>query len=368
MGIINKKNLNQYNLENLHVGTLGGHSALDVGLGAKKQGLKTVAVCQQGREKTFSKYYKNLFDKIIVTNKFADLTSTKIIKQLQKFKTIFVQSRYFWVYCNHQEIKDSFPVPIFGTRGLVEKEERNVPKNQYYLMKQAGIRYPKIYSKPKDIDRLVLVKVPEAVREYERAFFFANNKVEYHKKAEQLLTKGLINKKGLKKAVIEECLVGTHANFNFFYSPLKDRLELLGTDTRRATNISGLTNLPANQQLEILKHIQPQYIETGHIACTVKESILEKAFLLGEKLVETLKKEFPPGIIGPFALQTMYVPGPPREELVTFDLSLRIPGSPGTSYTPYSRYLFGRDVSVGERIAMEIKQGVKNKQIDKITT
>ncbi|MBU1500023.1 DUF1246 domain-containing protein, partial [Patescibacteria group bacterium] len=33
----------------IHVGTLGGHSALEIALGAKKQGLKTVVVCQQGR-------------------------------------------------------------------------------------------------------------------------------------------------------------------------------------------------------------------------------------------------------------------------------------------------------------------------------
>lgn len=142
----------------------------------------------------------------------------------------------------------------------------------------------------------------------------------------------------------------------------------MGTDTRRATNISGLTSLPANQQLEVLKHIQPQYIETGHIACSVKEIILEKAFNLGEKLVATLKNEFPPGIIGPFALQTMYVPGPPKEELVTFDLSLRIPGSPGTVFTPYSHYLFEHGVSVGERIGIEKNQAIKNKQLDKITT
>jgi len=33
---------------------------------------------------------------------------------------------------------------------------------------------------------------------------------------------------------------------------------------------------------------------------------------------------------------------------------MRIPGSQGTRYTPYSAYRWGRDVSVGERIAMEV--------------
>ena len=36
--------IKEYDLNNIHVGTLGGHSALDVALGAKKQGLKTVVV------------------------------------------------------------------------------------------------------------------------------------------------------------------------------------------------------------------------------------------------------------------------------------------------------------------------------------
>ena len=363
-----QKILAGYNLEEIHLGTLGGHSALDIGLGAKKQKLKTVVVCQKGREKTYSKYYRNLFDQIILVDKFADLTTKKVVKQLQKLNTVFVQSRYFWVYCDHHKIENNFPVPIFGTRGLVKREERDIPRNQYYLMKKAKIRHPKIYPDPQKIKSLVIVKVPESVRTYERAFFFAKDFSDYQQKAKNLLKKGLITGKGLRKAVIEECLVGTTINFNFFYSPLKKRLELLGTDTRRATNISGLVNLPANEQLEVLKYLRPQYIEAGHIACTVKESILEKAFQLGEKLVKVLKEEFPPGIIGPFALQTMYLPGPPKEELVTFDLSLRVPGSPGTMFTPYSHYLFEKPVSVGERIAQEIKESILENKLNKITT
>ena len=42
-----------------------------------------------------------------------------------------------------------------------------------------------------------------------------------------------------------------------------------------------------------------------------------------------------------------------------FDVSLRIPGSPGTRFTPYTGYLYGESISVGERIAMEIAEGVK---------
>ena len=235
-------------------------------------------------------------------------------------------------------------------------------------MKKAGIRYPKLYKDPKKIDRLVIVKAAEAIRSYERSFFFAHSYADYQKKAKTLIKDGSITSQGLKKAVIEEYVLGTSVNFNFFYSPLKKRLELLGTDARRATNISGLVNLPASEQVEVLKHVKLQYIEAGHINCTVKESILEKAFVLGEKLVFLLKKEFSPGLIGPFALQTMYVPGPPKDELVTFDLSLRMPGSPGIMFTPYSDYLFEKSVSIGERVAMEIKLAIEQGKLEKIVT
>jgi 5-formaminoimidazole-4-carboxamide-1-(beta)-D-ribofuranosyl 5'-monophosphate synthetase len=95
---------------------------------------------------------------------------------------------------------------------------------------------------------------------------------------------------------------------------------------------------------------------------------LEKAFEAGEKFVATLKKEHPPGIIGPFALQGAISAGPPKEEFVVFDVSMRIPGSPGTRFTPYSGYLYGDSISFGERIAMEIKDAIKQKRVGEIVT
>jgi len=356
------------NVNQVHVGTLGGHSALEIALGAKMQGLKAVVVCQKGREKTYTEYYADLFDEVILVDKFRDLTTKAVIKKLQALNTVMVQSRYFWVYCDHEAIEKNFPVPIFGRRGLVKREERNVPRNQYYLMDKAGIRRPKIYQDPRKINRLVLVKAAEATRTYERAFFLATSYKDYQNQALQLIKEGRITKSGLKQAVIEEFILGVSVNFNFFYSPLKKRLELLGTDTRRATNINGLVNLPANEQLEILKYLRPQYVEAGHMAVTVKESVLEQAFTSGEKLVKVLQQEFPPGIIGPFALQTIYVPGPLKEDLVTFDLSLRMPGSPGIIATPYSNYLFGRPVSLGERIAMEIRTAIEGNKLELVVS
>ncbi|MBR9706671.1 DUF1297 domain-containing protein [Candidatus Pacearchaeota archaeon] len=371
--MINKKQiekiLENYDKDNIHLGVLGGHSALDVARGAKKLGLKTVVVARYGREKTYTKYYKNLFDEIILVDKFSDVAKVENVKKLQELNTIFIHNRYFWVYFdNYDDVESKFQVPIFGTRDMVKLEERDQPKNQYYLLKKAGIRMPKIFDNPKKIDRLVIVKVAEAKRDYERAFFFCNNEKSYIEKSNDMIKNKIITKEALKKAVIEEYIVGAQVNFNYFYSNLNNELELMGTDTRRQTNLDGLLRLPADVQLEVLKYIQPKLIETGHIAVTTKESILEKIFDIGEKFVKTCKKEHSPGIIGPFALQGAVASFEAKEELVIFDVSMRIPGSPGTMFTPHTAYKYIDPISYGERIAMEIQEAIKNGRLDTICT
>ncbi len=96
--------------------------------------------------------------------------------------------------------------------------------------------------------------------------------------------------------------------------------------------------------------------------------MLEQAFEMGERFVEASKKFVAPGIIGPFALQSIIIPGPPKKDIVVIDVSPRVPGSPGIAATPYSKYLFGEPVSVGRRIAMEIKEAVKLDRLEEILT
>jgi len=149
---------------------------------------------------------------------------------------------------------------------------------------------------------------------------------------------------------------------------INDELELMGTDTRRQTNLDGLIRLPANEQLEVLNYLKPKIIETGHIAATTKESIIEKIFALGEQFVSTTQKEVSPGIIGPFALQGAIAADSGKEEMVVFDVSMRIPGSPLTRFTPHTGYLYGDSISYGERIAMEISEALEEDRLKEIIT
>ena len=368
-----KKILKRYDLDNVTIGVLGGHSGLDVCRGAKKLGFRTVAVCQKGREKTYSKYYKSrdgkgIVDKVILVNKFSDIVNEDVQEKLRKLNTIFIHSRYFWVYFDFKDFENKFKVPVYGTRTMLKLEERNAPKNQYYLMEKGGIRYPRIFDDPKQIDRLCIVKAAEAARGYERAFFFVSSYGDFLEKSMHLVDKGIIKNKAMKEAVIEEYIIGAQINFNYFYSPITGELELMGTDTRRQTNLDGILRLPAPEQMEVLKHLRPKYVETGHYAVTTKESIVEKIFALGEKFIKVSKAEHPPGIIGPFALQSIVTSEEGKEDMVVFDISMRIPGSPGTRFTPYSGYLHLDSISYGDRIAMEIELAIKKGKLDLICT
>ncbi len=367
------KILKSYDSNNITIAVLGGHSALDVCRGASLNGFKTLVICKRGREKTYDTYYKKrdgigFIDDVIILDDFADITKASIQKELRKRNSIVIHNRYFWVYCDYEKIENDFLVPIYGTRDMVKLEERDVPKNQYYLLKKAGIRTPVLFKNPRTIDRLVIVKVSEAERGYERAFFLCSSYEDYKQKSVELLTSKSITQAGLDKAVIEEYAVGAHVNFNFFYSPLTQRLELMGTDTRRQTNLDGILRLPANEQIETLRYLKPKMIETGHYAVTVKESLLEKIFTLGERFVTTTQKEHKPGIIGPFALQASVIAEEGKEDIVVFDVSMRIPGSPGTLFTPYSGYLYGQSLSYGERIGMELKKAIHTNSLSLLCT
>ena len=345
--------------------SVGSHSALEVAYGARRQGLRNLIVTASGREQTYARHFlarehpvpRGCVDRVLTLETFADILSDEVQQRLLDQSVVFVPNRSFEVYVHqkysYDEIERRMLVPMFGSRQLLRAEERTERGlDQYALMERAGIRHPKRFDSPDAIDRLVMVKAPHAKVSFERAFFLASSPQAYQSEVERLMEEGTVTAEGLAAARIEEYALGPSVNLNFFYSPLLAELELLGTDTRRQTNLEGFRNVPP-AALESVRHVTMRLEEAGHIAATILESMLEPAFAMGERFVAAAREAVPPGIIGPFALQCIITAGPPKE-LVCYDVSLRIPGSPGTRYTPYSAYRWNRDVSVGERIAMEI--------------
>jgi len=353
-----------YNQESIRVGVLGSHSALEVGHGAKQEGFEVVVVCQKGREKTYTQHYKNLFDHVLLLDKFVDIIKEESQAKLRELNTIFIPNRSFSVYVGYDNIEKKFIVPILGNRHILRSEERNAPKNQYHLLKEAGIFTPNIFGSYKEIDRLAIVKVPEKKRKIERAFFYASSSEEFKKRAQERLRKDVIDRRDLENAVIEEYIVGAKFNANYFWSPITNEIDLLGFDKRIQTNLDGILDLPANEQIEA--NIPSQNIEIGHTGATIRESQLEKIFETGRKFVETCKKEYPPGIIGLFALQGAITK---EQEFYVFDVSPRMPGCPCVEPTsPYMKYKYGIEVGPGRRVAIEIKKAIEKNRLDKIVT
>ncbi|MFQ5815063.1 MAG: formate--phosphoribosylaminoimidazolecarboxamide ligase family protein [Candidatus Hydrothermarchaeaceae archaeon] len=345
------------------IGVLGSHSALEITHGAKQEGMNTVVVCQRGREKTYTKYYKALFDETLVMERFSDMVEEENQEKLRELNTIFIPSRSFSVYVGYDNIEGRFNVPMLGNRFMLRCEERSEPRNQYHLLRKAGIKMPRIFKTPEEIDRLVIVKVMEK-GSVERAFFYASSHEEYEEKARERIEKGIVDADELRRAVIEEYILGAKFNANYFWSPLVNELDLLGFDRRIQTNLDGVLDLPAESQMEIRATVQN--IEVGHSGATMRESQLEKIFEAGEKFAEVSREEYPPGMLGLFALQ-----GALDKNLgfYVFDVSPRIPGCPCVEPTsPYMKYKYMKEVGPGRRVAMEIKEAIAQDRIGEIVT
>ena len=351
------------NYSEVRIGVLGSHSALEVMDGAKEENFQTIVFCQRGREEPY-KRFRRIADDITILNEFKDMASAKNQKLLRDTNTIIVPHRSLTVYLGYKVLEDSFKVPIFGNRKLFQAEERTAKRNQYFLLEKAKIKFPKLFKNPKNINKPCIVKVQEKNRPLERAFFTVSSYKDYLEKSEAKIKQGIISRKDLEKSSIEELAIGTYMNFNYFHTPISEQVDFIGIERRLQTNVHDFNALPAKQQMDI--NIDLQNIEVGHTPASIRESLLEKVISMGDKFVEAVRREYAPGIIGPFSLQSVITKD---LELVVYDVSLRVPGNPIVATTsPYTKYQYGQTFGVGRRIAMEIRRAQEEERLDEIVT
>ncbi len=378
-----REKLNEYDYEDIKVGVVASHSALDVCDGSKDEGFPTLAICQKGREKTYDRYFKTVWDdkgnrmrgvvdETWILDKFADVLLPDYQKKLIDENVIFVPNRSFTSYAPLDKIEDDFEIPMVGSRNLLRSEEREEEKDYYWLLEKAGLPFPKKYEDPEDIDKLVIVKLKHKEKRLERGFFTAASYDEYQKKVDNLLKHDVITKEDLANARIEEYIIGPVFNFDFFYSPLNKtgtEIELLGIDWRFETSLDGHVRLPAPQQMTLNEEQRvPEYTVTGHNSATLRESQLEKVFKMAEIYVEATKEHYDPGVIGPFCLQTCV---DKDLNFYIYDVAPRTGGGTNVHMNvghPYGNTLYGRRMSTGRRLAMEIRRGVELDRLEEIVT
>ncbi|NWF94911.1 MAG: DUF1297 domain-containing protein [Candidatus Thorarchaeota archaeon] len=307
------------------IGTIGSHSAEEIGIAAKSNGFETVVVCEKGRDRLYTHYNRHLFDHVIMVDKFRDMASEEVQERLLELNTLWIPNRSFSVYVGYDTIESKFQVPIYGNRALLRVEERNMPRDQYWLLREAGIRTPRAF-KPDTIDRLAIVKVQQKNRPLERAFFYVTSPDDYESQSRTMVAKGVVTAEDLAKSTIEEFIVAPRFNANFQAYAMSDQfgeLDFVGFDDRIQTSLSGLLNLPARDQLRI--ELTPMNEEVGHRGVTMRESKKPLVYDAAEKFLAAVKRHFPPKMIGLFSLQGALNE---ESEFVVFDLSPRVPGAP----------------------------------------
>tara|TARA_Y100000589_G_scaffold34708_2_gene29066 strand:- start:962 stop:2119 length:1158 start_codon:yes stop_codon:yes gene_type:complete len=375
--------LEEYDQLKLRIGMTASHSALDICDGAIEEGFPTVAYCQSGREKLYSEYFRTqrsssgrvkrgMVDKAITLDRFDGILDTQFQTGMRERNMIFIPNRAFTSYCNIDAIENNFKVPMFGSRSMLRMEERTEEFDYYWLLDKAGLPSPEPIHDPQDIDCLTIVKLHHAEKKLERGFFTCASYKEYLQKSTELLSQGVIDQSSLETARIERYVIGPVFNLNFFYSPLEEempKLELLGVDWRFESSLDGHVRLPAPQQMTMPAHQQiPEMTVVGHNTATIRESILERAFEIGEKFVKASKEHYNPGVIGPFCLQTCI---DKDMNFHIYDVAPRIGGGTNVHVNvghPYGNSLWRRPMSTGRRIALEIRRAAEQDRLLEVLT
>jgi len=372
-----------YDRMKLRVGMTASHSALDICDGAIEEGFPTVAYCKEGREKTYAKYFRSernasgrvrrgMVDKAIVMPSFDGVLDPAMQQRMRDRNVVYIPNRSFTSYCNIDAIENDFHVPMFGSRNMLRMEERTEDQDYYWILDKAGLPYPEKIDDPQDIDCLVIVKLHHAQKKLERGFFTCASYEEYVEKSQTLLKEGIIDQESLDGARIERYVIGPVFNLNFFHSPLADRgesLELLGVDWRFESSLDGHVRLPAPQQMTMPAHQQiPEMTVVGHNTATIRESLLETAFELGEKFIDAAQEHYDPGVIGPFCLQTCI---DKDMNYAIYDVAPRLGGGTNVHVNvghPYGNALWRKPMSSGRRIAMELRRAAEQDRLLEVLT
>lgn len=349
--------LGEYERDKIAIGTLGSHSALNIFKGAKEEGLKTVCVCKESDKIVYRKF--PLADKVIVIRDFRDLLDDEVQEELRQFNTVLIPHGSFTAYLSTNEIVDKLRVPMFGNRELL-RWEADREKQRKWLQK-AGLKLPKTLKNPDEIQGLVIAKLSGA--KGGRGYFLANSPESFRQKAGDMIRRGQLTKEDLENIHLQEYVNGVNVYPHYFRSVLDDEVELLGIDKRYESTVDNLGRIPASEQLQI--SVNPTYTVVGNFPITLRESLLPELLRMGDNVVKASAEVAPPGIIGPFCLETVITDD---LKIYTFEISARIVAGTnvGIGTSPYTYLKYGENMYMGKRIAREVKLAIENNRLEEI--
>lgn len=351
--------LEDYNASDISIATIGSHSALQIFKGAREEGFKTICIVEQGRDKLYKRF--KLVDEFIYVDKLADILDDGIQDKLRELNAVVVPHGSFNAYIDQTKMEERFLVPLLGNRTLLKWETSRDLQRKW--LKDAGLRVPKIYKKPSDIAGLVFVKFPGA--RGGKGYFIVDSPEAYETKMADMINKGLVTEKVAKEPYIQEYIIGVSVYPHYFASPLSGETEIIGIDKRYESSVDGIDRIPVPEQLAA--KINPSFTIVGNFPMVVRESLLDKYFEMGEKIVDYSAKMAPPGTIGPFCLETIVTED---TDLIAFEISARIVAGCNAQIglSPYTYLAYDEPMYMGKRIAREVKEAIKQNALEKVVT
>lgn len=335
------------------IATLGSHTALQILKGAKDEGFKALCVCTKGSREVYESF--GVADEIIEVESWEEYFD--IESQLTAQNAVMIPHGSFVSYIGHERMAD-LNVMHYGTKGILEWES-NRTKERVWLL-DAGLRMPKVYDRPEDIDAPVIVKFHGAKGGL--GYFVAKTPQEYFDHVREYPSD--------KEHVIQEYVVGVPLYTHYFQSALTGELEIMSFDKRYESNADSIGRIAAKDQLAA--SIKTSYTITGNIPLVIRESLLPELFDMGRRVVEASRKlpmastgKTGKGLYGPFCLETIL---DPDLKFYTFEISARIVAgtNPYINGSPYTWLKYDVPMSTGRRIAREIKQAIEEDRLEEI--
>ncbi len=333
------------------VTTLCSHSSLQIFYGARQEGLSSIGLSVGPPHRYYDAFPLARPDRFVTVPKVDQLPN--LAPELKRSGAVVVPHGSFVEYLGPERFAQ-MDVPVFGNRAVIAWESDRRKEREW--LELARVPMPRRFEDASEIEGPAIVKYYGA--KGGKGFFLAKNREAFR------------DFRPTGPYVIQEYVLGTRYYVHFFYSPLSDRgyrvghgsLEMLGMDRRDEANIDELYKLGAQEEL-LKAGIRPTFVVTGNVPVVLRESLLPKVFDAAARIVERSIDLFG-GMVGPFCLE-----GIMTEELdfKVFEISTRIVAGTNlfTSGSPYSDYV-APGLSMGRRIAQEIRRGIDQDRLDEI--
>jgi len=321
--------------------TIGSHSALNILRGAMDEGFSTLLICKKGTSGFYESF--GICNETIEVDDFNEILEMK--KELED--AIIIPHGSFVAYFDLNRLLNEFDVPIFGNKKMLEWESDRYKKSE--LMEAAGLKLPKEYKNPEDVDKPVIIKHFGA--HGGRGFYIARDSEELIKKI------NAIPGEKERPKIIQELIRGTNIYPSFFHSVIRNRTEFFCVDRRYEADVDSSLNVYLSED--------PTFTIVGNYPLVLRESLAIKVQKEGEDFIEATKKLVSPGLNGAFCLEMVV---DKSLNIYTFEFSGRIVAGTNSfiPYSPYSYIMWGEPMSMGRRIAREIKDAFDVGRIEEI--